>query len=86
MERKTKHLWERVILKLGLVPKFREEMERESFLNTTGTSPTLGGIALGNPCLDKLGDLSLFVEAHLTVLTAVDLMKSEWRSAEFMYN
>jgi hypothetical protein len=62
LERKSKHFGERVVLHLGLVSKLSEKMERESLLDSTGSSSSLSSVAFGDPGLHELGNLTLLVE------------------------
>lgn len=63
LERQTKHLGQRVVLHLRLVSELGEEVECQPFLYSTCTSTTLSCVALGDPGLDKLGDLPFLVES-----------------------
>lgn len=64
LQRESKHLWKRMILKLGIVLELREKVEGETFLNSTGSTTSLGGVTFGNPALDEFRDLSFFVESE----------------------
>lgn len=63
LKRQTQHLGQRVVLHLRLVPELGEEVERQPFLHSTCTSTTLSCVTLGDPGLDKLGDLPFLVES-----------------------
>ena len=52
-----------MVLHLSVVPQLGEEVEGEALLDTTGPTAALGGVALGDPRLDELRDLSLLVES-----------------------
>ena len=55
-----------------IVTQFGEEMETKAILNTTSTPPPLGGVALGNVCLDQSAHLPLLVKPHLAVFSRID--------------
>lgn len=49
-----------------------EEMECNTFADTTSATTTLCGIRLSNESLDQATDLAFLVEAHLTMLAGID--------------
>jgi hypothetical protein len=62
LERQPEHLWQRVVLHLSVMPELSKQVECEALLDATGPAPALGGVALRNPSLDELRNLSLLVK------------------------
>lgn len=54
------------------MPQFGEQMETNSLLHTSGTSPSLSCIASSDKGLYEAADLPFLVESHFAVLSGVD--------------
>jgi len=53
------------------VTQFGEEVKTKAILNATGTSSSLGSVALGNIGLVQAAHLPLLIEPHLAMLARI---------------